>query len=141
MDNVGGIWGMAQSTNCSVLIRACLPLLPTNIPFLLNLKLNAEQLEEALRLPSIKDKGGDYQLRLVASWMDTEPATTSHINPVDQLDSLLPVVNLSSITEASFMSIMRENHVIITSQETRFFLSTLLALNSNRCSESIIYTY
>ncbi len=140
MDNVGGIWGMAQSTNCSALIRACLPLLPTNIPLLLNLKLNAEQLKEALRLPSIKDKGGECQLGLVASWMDTEPATTSQINPVDQLDSLLPFVNLSSITEASFMSIMRENHVIITSQETRYVLY-VMALNSNRCSESVIYTY
>ncbi len=52
MDKVEGIWGMAQSTNCSKLISACLNLLSTDIPRLLSLNLSAEQLKEVLGLPN-----------------------------------------------------------------------------------------
>ncbi len=66
-DNVGCIWGIAQSTNNSVLINACLPLLSTDIPRLLKLKLNIDQLMEVLQLPLVKDIGGEHQLRLAAN--------------------------------------------------------------------------
>ncbi len=119
MDNVVGIWGIAPSTNCSTLITACLPLLPTDIPRLLKLKLNIDHLKEVLQLSSVQDIGGEHQLRLVASWMDNEVTTAAELTPVDQLDSLLPLVDLQSITDDSLFNFMGENHVIIINQQCR----------------------
>ncbi len=119
MDNVVGIWGIAHSTNCSTLITACLPLLPTDIPRLLKLKINIDHLKEVLQLSSVKELGGEHQLRLVGSWMDSEVANAAQITPVDQLDSLLPLVDLLSITDDSLFNFMGENHVIIINQQCR----------------------
>ncbi len=110
---------MAQETQCSALISACLHLISTDVPRLLKLRLNAEQLKEVLRMPSIKDIGGERQLRLVASWMNTKHANVSKMNPVDQLDGFLPLVDLQSITEAQFSNFICENHVIVTNQVCR----------------------
>ncbi len=65
MENVGGIWGIAQSTNSQTLITACLPLLSTDIPMLLGMKPNVDQLKEALQLPLIKSIGGERQLHSI----------------------------------------------------------------------------
>ncbi len=112
MNNVGGIWGIAQSTNSQRLITACLPLLSTDIPMLLRMKPNVDQLKEALQLPSIKSIGGERQLRLIASWMDAEQTRTAQFDPAEQLDSLLPLVDLSSISEASLFDFMGEDNVM-----------------------------
>ncbi len=122
---------MARETKCSTLISACLPLLSTDIPRLLTLKLNINQLKEVLRLPSIKAIGGEHQLRLVANWMDSEVAPGAKINPVDQLNNLLPLVDIPSITESSMWNFMCENHIIITNQECRLFPPTFLVLRIN----------
>ncbi len=119
MDNVGGIWGIAQSTNSQTLITACLPLLSTDIPMLLRMKLNVDQLKEALQLPSIKGIGGEPQLRLIASWMDAEQTTAAQLDPVQHLDSLLPLVDLSSITDASLFDFMGEDNVMVTNPPCR----------------------
>ncbi len=119
MDNVVGIWGIAHSTNCSTLITACLPLLPNDIPRLLKLKLSIDHLKEVLQLPSVKDIGGEHQLRLVARWMDSEVANAGQITLVDQLDSLLPLVDLKSITETSLLSFMCEKHAIVRNDQCR----------------------
>ncbi len=118
MDNVGGIWGIAQSTNSQRLITACLPLLSTDIPMLLRMKPNADQLKETLQLPSIKGIGGERQLRLVASWMDAEQTRTAHPDPVQHLDSLLPLVDLHSIKEDAFINFMCENNAIVAGMVT-----------------------
>ncbi len=119
MDNVGGIWSMAQSTNSQTLITACLPLLSTNIPMLLRMKLNVDQLKETLQLPSIKSIGGERQLRLVASWMDAEQTAASQPDPVQQLDNLLPLVDLSSITDESLLDFMGEDYVMVANRQCR----------------------
>ncbi len=124
MENVGCILGIAQSTNNSALITACLTLLSTDIPRLLKSKLNIDQLREVHQLPSVKDTGGEHQLRLVANWMDSEVATAAQLTSVDQLKSLLPLVDLQSITDDSLFNFMGENHVIIANQQCRYFLST-----------------
>ncbi len=119
MDNVGGIWGIAQSTNSQRLITACLPLLSTDIPMLLRMKLNVNQLKEALQLPSIKGIGGERQLRLVASWMDVEQTTAAQIDSVQHLDSLLLLVDLLSIKEDAFINFMCENNAIVANPQGR----------------------
>ncbi len=119
MDNVGGIWGIAQSTNSQRLITACLPLLSTDIPMLLRMKPNVDQLKESLQLPSIKGIGGERQLRLIASWMDVAQTTAAQFNPVEQLDSLLPLVDLSSISEASLLDFMGEDNVMVVNRQCR----------------------
>ncbi len=110
---------MARQNKCSALISACLPLISTDVPRLLKRRLTIEQLKEVLRLPSTKGLGGEQQLRLVASWMDNGHAATTILNRADQLDSLLPLVDLQSMTDASFFNFMRENHFIISNQECR----------------------
>ncbi len=100
---------MARQNKSSALISACLPLISTDVPRLLKRRLTTEQLKEVLRLPSIKSLGGEQHLRLVASWMDNGHAATTILNRADQLDSLLPLVDLRSINEASFLDFMREN--------------------------------
>ncbi len=100
-------------------MNACLPLLSTEIPRRLTLKLNIDQLKEVLLLPPVKDLGGEHQLRLVANWMASEVATAVQLSPVDQLDSLLPFVNFQSITDDSLFNFMDENHVIIANQQCR----------------------
>ncbi len=110
---------MAQSTNCTALISACLTLLSTDIPRLLTLKLNIDQLREVLRLPSIKAIGGERQLRLVANWMDSEVAAVAQINLVDQLDSLLPLVDLQSITDDILFNFIGENHAMLANHQYR----------------------
>ncbi len=119
MDNVGGIWGMAQSTNNPSLITACLPLLCTDIPMFLRMKPNINQLKEAFQLPSIKAIGGEGQLRLVAKWMDVEQTTGAQVDSVEQLDNLLPLVDLSSITDGFLLDFMGENNAIIASPQCR----------------------
>ncbi len=119
MENVVGIWGMAQSTTNATLITACLTLLSTDISRLLKLKLNIDHLKEVLQLPSLKDMGGEHQLRLAATWMDNEVATADQLTPVDQLDSLLPLVDLKSITETSLLSFMCEKHAIVRNDQCR----------------------
>ncbi len=78
-----------------------------------------DQLKEVLQLPLVKDLGGEHQLRLVGSWMDSEVATAALLTPVDQLDSLLPLVDLQSITDGAVLKLMRENYVIISNQQCR----------------------
>ncbi len=82
-------------------------------------KLNIDQLREVLQLSSVKNLGGEHQLRLVASWMDSEVATAAQLTPVDQLDSLLPFMDLQSITDDALFYFMGENHVIIANQQCR----------------------
>ncbi len=114
---------MAQSTKNASVITACLTLLSTNIPRLIKLKLNINQVKEVLRLLSIKGIGGEHQLRLVTNWIDSEEATTAHINPVDQFYSVLPFVDLQSITETALLSFMCEDHAILRNQQCRLFPS------------------
>ncbi len=122
---------MARETKCSTLISACLPLLSTDIPRLLILKLSIDQLKEVLRLPSIKANGGEHQLRLVADWMDNEVAPVAQTSPVDQLENLLPLVDLSSITEKFMLNFMRKNRTITTNPECRLFPHLVLRINSD----------
>ncbi len=110
---------MAQSTNSQTLITACLPLLSTDIPMLLRMKPNVDQLKEALQLPSIKGIGGEGHLRLVANWMDAEQTTAAQLDPVQQFDSLLPLVDLSSISEASLFDFMGEDNVMVANRQCR----------------------
>ncbi len=119
MDNVGGIWGIAQSTNSQTLITACLPLLSTNIPMLLRMKPNVDQLKEALQLPSIKSIGGERQLRLVANWIDVAQTTTAQPDPIQHLDTLLPLVDLLSIKDDAFIDFMSENNAIVANHQGR----------------------
>ncbi len=70
-------------------------------------------------MPSVKDLGGEHQLRLVAHWMDGEEATTAPPTPFDQLDSLLSLVDLQSITDDSLLNFMGETHVIIANHQCR----------------------
>ncbi len=98
-------------------MSACLPLLSTDIPRLLKLKLATEQVKEVLLLPTIT--GGERQLHLVACWMDTAHAATITLHRADQLDSLLPLVDLQSINDASFLDFMNEDHFIISNHECR----------------------
>ncbi len=119
MDNVGGIWGMAQSTNNPSLITACLPLLCTDIPMFLRMRPNINQLKEALQLPSIKTIGGEGQLRLVAKWMDAEQANCVQVDPVEQLDNLLPLVDFSSMTDATLLDFMGENNAMVAGPQGR----------------------
>ncbi len=110
---------MAQSTNSQRLITACLPLLSTDIPMLLRMKPNVDQLKEALQLPSIKGIGGERQLRLLASWMDAEQTTAVQFDPIQQLDILLPLVDLSSISEASLFDFMGEDNLMVSNPPCR----------------------
>ncbi len=119
MDNVGGIWGIAQSTNSQTLITACLPLLSTDIPMLLRMKPNVDQLKEALQLPSIKRIGGERQLRLIASWMEVAQTRTAQFHPAEQLDSLLPLVDLLSIKDDILFNFMSENNAIVANPQGR----------------------
>ncbi len=90
-------------------------------------------------MPSIKAIGGESQLRLVANWLDREVAPSAQINPVDQLDKLLPLVDLLSITETTMWNFMCENHVIITNQECRLFPPTFLVSSEHQLR--LIYFY
>ncbi len=119
MDNIEGIWDMAQSTNNSTLITACLPVLSTDIPRLLTLKLNIGQLMEVLRVPSIKSIGGERQLRLVARWLGSKAASAAQTTPIDLLDSLLPLVDLQSITDDALFNFMGENHAVLRNHQCR----------------------
>ncbi len=122
VDNVVGIWGVAQSTNSTTLITACLPLLPTDIPRILQMRLTVDQLKMLFQLPWIKGLGAECQLRLVASWIDADQSSTNRVEPIDQLDILLPEVDMPSMAEACFLYFMSENHVVITNQQCRYFL-------------------
>ncbi len=51
--------------------------------------------------------------------MDSEVATAALLTPIDQLDSLLPLVDLQSITDDTLFNFMGENHVIIANQQCR----------------------
>ncbi len=51
--------------------------------------------------------------------MDSEVATAAQLTPVDQLDNLLPLVDLQSITDDAIVKLMRENDVIISNQQCR----------------------
>ncbi len=93
--------------------------MPTDIPRLLKLKLNIDHLKEVLQLPSVKELGGEHQLRLLGRWMDSEVATAAKITPVDHLDSLLPLVDLPSITDDSLFNFMGEAHVVFANQQCR----------------------
>ncbi len=86
---------------------------------LLRMKPNADQLKKALQLPSIKGIGGERQLRLIASWMDAEQTRTAQFDLVQHLDSLLPLVDLFSITEESLLDFMGEDNVMVTNPPCR----------------------
>ncbi len=86
---------------------------------LLRMKLNVDQLKEALQLPSIKGIGGERQLSLIASWMDAEQTTAAHPDPVQQLDTLLPLVDLLSIKDDAFIDFMCENNAIVANPRGR----------------------
>ncbi len=81
--------------------------------------IDIDQLREVLRLPSIKDIGGERQLRLVVNWMDSEVAAVTQITAVDQLDSLLPLVDLQSITDDILFNFIGENHAMLANHQYR----------------------
>ncbi len=70
-------------------------------------------------MPSIKDIGGEHQLRLVANWMDSEVATAAQTTPVEHLDSLFPLVDLQSITDDTFINFMGENYALLKNHQYR----------------------
>ncbi len=86
---------------------------------LLKMKPNADQLKEALQLPSIKGIGGERQLRLVANWMEVAQTRTAQFDPVQHLDSLLPLVDLLSIEDDILFNFMSENNAIIANPQGR----------------------
>ncbi len=86
---------------------------------LLRMKLNVDQLKEALQLPSIKRIGGERQLRLIASWVDVAQTTTAQPDSAQQLDSLLPLVDLLSIKDETFINFMGENNAIVANHHDR----------------------
>ncbi len=51
--------------------------------------------------------------------MDNEVATAALLTPVDQLNSLLPLVDLQSITDDAILKLMRDNYVIIANHQCR----------------------
>lgn len=119
MDSVRGIWDIAQATNSTKLITACLTILATDVPRLLEMKLTVDQLKEVLRLPSIKRLGGEQQLRLVTNLVEAEASNSGRIGCVDLLDSLLPLVDLNSITDDAAFDFMGENNAIVTNPQCR----------------------
>ncbi len=125
METVGGIWGIAQSTNNKKLITACLPLLTSNLPRIVDMKLTLNQMKDLLQLPSVRCIGGERQLRLVAHWMDGEHSSTGTVDPVGQLDSLLHLMDLKSITDGGFFDLMSENHIIMSNEACRYILDFL----------------
>ncbi len=86
------------------------------------MKLSLDQMKEFLQLPSVKRIGGERQLRLVADWMDGGHSVISHANPVDQFDNLLSLIDLKSMPDDVFYDFLKENHVIITNDECRYFM-------------------
>ncbi len=86
---------------------------------LLKMKPNVNQLKEAFQVPSIKTIGGEGLLRLVAKWMDVEQVTGAQVDPVEQLENLLPLVDLSSITEASLFDFRGENNAMVANPQCR----------------------
>ncbi len=55
-------------------------------------------------------------MHLVANWIDAEVAAFAHIFPVDQLDNILPLVDLQSMT---FINFMGENYVLLKNHQCR----------------------
>ncbi len=76
--------------------------------------LSLDQLKEELQR-----SGGERQLRLVASWMDAQQTTAAQFDPVQQLDTLLPLVDLFSLTDKSLFDFMGEDNVMIVNSECR----------------------
>ncbi len=51
--------------------------------------------------------------------MDVEQTTGTQVDPVEQLDNLLPLVDLSSITDATFLDFMGENYAMVGNPQCR----------------------
>ncbi len=51
--------------------------------------------------------------------MDSEVAAVAQINPVDQLDSLLTLVDLQSITDDILFNFIGENHAMLANHQCR----------------------
>ncbi len=119
METIGVIWGIAQATNSKRLIIACLPLLASNIPRIVEMNLTLDQMKDLLQLPPITCLGIERQLRLVANWMDEGHSATSYADPVDQLDNLLPFMDLKSMSDDAFCDFMSEDNIIMQSHECR----------------------
>ncbi len=51
--------------------------------------------------------------------MDGEVATAATPTPVEQPDSLLPLVDLQSITDDTLLNFMSDTHVIIANHQCR----------------------
>ncbi len=84
------------------------------------MKLTLDQMKELLQLPSVKRIGGERQLRLVANWMDGEHSSTGTVDPVGQLDSLLQLMDLKSVTDDAFFDLMSKNHIIMSNEVCRY---------------------
>ncbi len=119
METIGGIWGIAQATNSKRLITACLPLLASNIPRIVEMKLTLDQMKDLLQLPSITCLGIERQLRLVSNWMDDAHPDAGHDDLVGQFNSLLPFMDLKSMSDDAFCDFMSEDNVIMQNHECR----------------------
>ncbi len=58
-------------------------------------------------------------MRLVANWMDSEIASAAQTTPVNHLDSLLPLMDLQSMTDDTFINFMGENYALVTNHQYR----------------------
>ncbi len=113
METIGGIWGIAQSTNNKKkLITTCLPRLASNIPRIVEMELTLDKMKELLQLPSIKCIGTERQLRLVENWMDEKHTGTSYAGPVGQLVNLL--MDLKSMSEDAFCNFITSSCKIMS---------------------------
>ncbi len=125
-ENLGSIWGVAQYTNNKKLITACVPLLTSYMPWTVEIKLTLDQMKDLLQWHAIRQKGGELQLRFVANWFDDAHSSNTNKDPVGQFDSLLPLMDLKTMSEDALHEVMGENCIIMQNHECRYFLMFII---------------
>ncbi len=83
------------------------------------MKLTLDQMKDLLQLPSIKCLGVERQLRLVSNWMDDAHPDAGHDDLVGQFNSLLPFMDLKSMSDNAFCDFMSEDNIIMQNHECR----------------------
>ncbi len=63
--------------------------------------------------------GIERQLRLVSNWMDDAHPDAGHDDLVGQFNSLLPYMDLKSMSDDAFCDFMSEDNVIMQNHECR----------------------
>ncbi len=121
IEYVGPMLSLAASTSNVYMLDACISKLSVDIDRTLSMNgiwenLSEEQLINLLTRPELETRDGEVNLRIICCWVDGGRANNQLQERLVRFKQLLELVDLTSITETSFLRFLRSDYAVLESR-------------------------